>query len=153
MVDLNSEWRSILYLACTNVSDVIYRPNPQGCTAHYEARYLDDLMIALGAFLDYAARAGRDFMELALKSALLQVLCLAHILAEFNLPCERKDRELGVIRERIQTEGMSGPWSGQLRADKRWELRALMKGRFDALRTGISLVEAAKRLRNRVRAK
>lgn len=130
-----------------------YRPNPQGCTAHYVARYLDDLMVALGAFLDYASHVGRDCTELARRSALLQVLCLAHILVESNLPCEQKDHELGVIQARILAEGLVGPWSGQLRADKRWEMRALMKGRFGVLRTGISLVEAAKRLRNRVRAK
>lgn len=88
-------------------------------------------MAALDTFLDYAAHMGHDCTELVLQSALLQGFCLAYVLAESNLTCERKGRELGLIRECIQAEGLVGLWSG-VRADKRWELRALMRGRFGA---------------------
>lgn len=69
-------------------------------------------MAALDTFLDYAVHMGHDCTELVLQSALLQGFCLAFVLAESNLPCERKDRELDLIRERIQAEGLVGLWSG-----------------------------------------
>lgn len=130
-----------------------YRPNPQGCTAHYESRYVDDLMAALGAFLQYAAHLGPDCLALAHQSALLQVSSLMHILVTSGLPREQEVRELTTIQSRVESAGLWGPWRKALRIDKRWEMFALKRGWFCPLRVGVLAVEAAKRLRNRVRAK
>lgn len=130
-----------------------YRPNPQGCTAHYESRYVDDLMAALGAFLQYASHLGPDCLALAHQSALLQVSSLMHILVTSGLPREQEVRELTTIQSRVESAGLWGPWRKALRIDKRWEMFALKRGWFCPLRVGVLAVEAAKRLRNRVRAK
>lgn len=130
-----------------------YRPNPRGCTAHYESRYVDDLMVALRAFLQYAAHLGSDCLALAHQSALLQVTSLVHILVKSGLPCEQEVRELATIQSRVESAGLWGPWCKALRVDKRWEMFALKRGWFGPLRVGVLAVEAAKRLRNRVRAK
>lgn len=130
-----------------------YRPNPKGCTAHYESRYVDDLMVALEAFLQYARRLGPDCLTLAHQSALLQVASLMHILVTFGLPREQEVRELATIQSRVESAGLWGPWCKALRVDKRWEMFALKSGWFDALHVSVSAVKAAKRLRNRMRAK
>ncbi len=62
LMPLASAARSFYYLGD---SLYFYRPNPHGCTAHYESRYVDDLMTALGAFLQYAAHLGSDCLTLA----------------------------------------------------------------------------------------
>lgn len=110
-------------------------------------------MVALEAFLQYAAHLGSDCLTLAHQSALLQVASLMHILVKFGLPREQEVRELAIIQSRVESAGLWGPWCKALRVDKRWEMFALKRGWFGALHVSVLAVEAAKRLRNRVRAK
>lgn len=150
LMPLASAARSFYYLGD---SLYFYRPNPQGCTAHYESRYVDDLMTALGTFLQYAAHLGSDCLTSAHQSALLQVASLVHILVKSGLPREKEMCELVAIQSRVEPVGLWGPWCKGLRVDKRWEMFALKRGWFGALHVSVLAVEAAKRLRNRVRAK
>lgn len=57
------------------------------------------------------------------------------------------------IKSRVESAGLWGPWCKGLRVDKRWEMFALKRGWFGALHVSVLAVEAAKRLRNRMRAK
>lgn len=150
LTPLASAARSFYYL---DAPLYFYRPNPQGCTAHYESRYVEDLMAALGAFLQYAAHLGSDCLTLARQSALLQVTSLIHILIKSGLPREQEVRELATIQSRVESAGLWGPWCKGLRVDKRWEMLALKRGWFGAVHVSVLAVEAAKRLRNRMRAK
>lgn len=150
LIPLASAARSFYYL---DDPLYFYRPNPQGCTAHYESRYVDDLMVALGAFLQYAAHLGSDCLTLAHRSALMQAASLMHILIASGLPCEQEVRELATIQSRVESVGLWGSWSKELRVDKRWEMFALKRGWFGPLHLSVLAVEAAKRLRNRMCAK
>lgn len=78
---------------------------------------------------------------------------LVHILAKSCLPREKEMCELVAIQSRVEPVGLWGPWRKGLRVDKRWEMFALKRGWFGALHVNVLAVEAARRSRNRMRAK
>lgn len=130
-----------------------YRFNPWSCTAHYESRYVDDLMRALKVFLQYASCLGSDCFFLAKQSALLHIDYLLHILVNSDYPSGQKVCELSEIRSCVGSAGLWGPWSAGLRVDKRLEMFALERGLFGPLCASIKMVEAVKHMRDCIRTR
>lgn len=125
-----------------------YRPNPASSTGSYKPRQLDDLSAALDALLGYAASWGDEFLLAARVGALLQVNYLLHMLVS-SRPEENTLREQVMrIRGYAVEASLLGPWVGDLRPDRRLEIRALERGDWRRVVRLVRAFETLKRVRD-----
>ena len=125
-----------------------YRPNPASSTGSYKPRQLDDLSVALGALLRYAASWGDECLLAARKGALLQVSYLLHMLVSSHLARDVEHRQLARMRDYAVEAGLFGSWENNLRPDKRLEMRALERGDWRLVVWLVRMFEALKRVRD-----